>query len=153
MKRTFIPALLALIVIAAALAYRSSGPQPVLTAAKAARYVGTESCAGCHSAQHSDWHGSDHERAMAHATPDNVLGDFDNRKVTFFEQTSHMFERDNGYFVTTDNQLGEQQTFQVKYTFGWRPLQQYLVQFEDGRLQVLPFCWDTEKKRVVSHLP
>ena len=38
------------------------------------------------------------------------------------------------------------EVFEVAYTFGWEPLQQYLVKFPDGRMQVLPTCWDVEKK-------
>ena len=37
--------------------------------------------------------------------------------------------------------------FEVAYTFGWEPLQQYLVKFPDGRMQVLPTCWDVEEKK------
>ena len=33
--------------------------------------------------------------------------------------------------------------FEIKYVFGIRPLQQYLVEFERGYIQVLPLCWDT----------
>jgi len=38
------------------------------------------------------------------------------------------------------------QTFAIKYTFGHYPLQQYLVETEAGRLQVLPFAWDARAK-------
>ena len=34
-------------------------------------------------------------------------------------------------------------TIRIKYTFGVSPLQQYLVEFPDGRLQALPIAWDT----------
>jgi predicted CXXCH cytochrome family protein len=34
----------------------------------------------------------------------------------------------------------------VKYTFGLYPLQQYLVEFPDGRIQALPLAWDTRPK-------
>ena len=54
--------------------------------------------------------------------------------------------------VETENQDGEMEVFEVAYTFGWEPLQQYLVKFPDGRMQVLPTCWDARKKGVVSSL-
>lgn len=38
---------------------------------------------------------------------------------------------------------GEQLVAQIEYGFGFEPLQQYLVATERGRLQVLPFAWDT----------
>jgi tetratricopeptide (TPR) repeat protein len=48
--------------------------------------------------------------------------------------------------VETNNQQGEMEVFEIAYTFGWEPLQQFLVKFPDGRMQVLPTCWDVEKK-------
>ena len=36
--------------------------------------------------------------------------------------------------------------FEVKYTFGVEPLQQYLVEFPDGRLQALSLAWDSRPK-------
>jgi tetratricopeptide (TPR) repeat protein len=50
------------------------------------------------------------------------------------------------YMVETNNQQGEMEVFEIAYTFGWEPLQQFLVKFPDGRMQVLPTCWDVEKK-------
>ena len=37
--------------------------------------------------------------------------------------------------------------FEVKYTFGIEPLQQYLVPFPGGRLQALSIAWDVERER------
>ncbi len=42
---------------------------------------------------------------------------------------------------SSDTNNGE--TFTVKYTFGHYPLQQYLVETQSGRLQVIPFAWDS----------
>ncbi len=36
--------------------------------------------------------------------------------------------------------------FDIKYTFGVDPLQQYLVEFPDGRLQALSIAWDSRPK-------
>ena len=69
-------------------------------------------------------------------------------KITVdFAVTSKMFRRGGEFFVTTDGGDGRMTTFPVKYTFGVRPLQQYLVEFPDGRVQCLPVAWDTENKR------
>ncbi|MEJ2523792.1 MAG: tetratricopeptide repeat protein, partial [Gammaproteobacteria bacterium] len=38
---------------------------------------------------------------------------------------------------------GKLADYRIKYTFGVSPLQQYLVEFPDGRLQALPIAWDT----------
>ena len=71
----------------------------------------------------------------------------DGRIKADFAITSKMFRRGDDFFVTTDNRDGRMETFQVKYVFGVRPLQQYLVEFPDGRVQCLPVTWDTENER------
>ena len=42
---------------------------------------------------------------------------------------------------------GKLAAFEVKYTFGLDPLQQYLVEFPDGRLQALSIAWDSRPRR------
>jgi len=69
-------------------------------------------------------------------------------KITVdFAVTSKMFRRGEEFLVTTDAADGEKKTFPVKYVFGYRPLQQYLVEFPDGRVQCLPVTWDTENQQ------
>ncbi len=46
-------------------------------------------------------------------------------------------------YIETDGPDGKLATFEVKYTFGIEPLQQYLVEFPDGRLQALSIAWDS----------
>ncbi len=36
---------------------------------------------------------------------------------------------------------------EVTYTFGWSPLQQYLIPFFGGRLQCPPIVWDVKAGR------
>lgn len=112
-----------------------------------ARYVGRDQCARCHEAELEAWTGSDHDLAMDVATPETVLGNFDDQLFTHFGQTSTMFRRDDRFYMRTDNGDGKLEDFPIKYTFGVRPLQQYLVEFSDGRVQCLPVAWDTEGKR------
>lgn len=201
-----------------------------------ASYVGRQTCVRCHEKEFREWTGSDHHLAMDHATPQTVLGDFNDRQFTHiaferfallsddhlravltaadandlalalhdapshvaarferllppeersrldrlrkwlyavrpcdqndayrrlgdiarrlqsegkldasFAVTSRMFQRDGKYYVTTDNAEGKLETFEVKYVLGVRPLQQYLVEFPDGRIQCLPLAWDTQQ--------
>jgi tetratricopeptide (TPR) repeat protein len=84
--------------------------------------------------------------AMQHASEETVLGDFDNQVFVFNEVTSRFFRRDGKFLVNTDGPDGNLQDFEVKYTFGLTPLQQYLVKFPDGRVQVLATAWDTRPK-------
>ena len=106
-------------------------------------FVGRERCAECHEAATSAWTGSDHDLAMAEATEETVLGDFDVVEVTFHGITSRFFRRDGGFFVHTEGPGGEMGDFEIAYTFGHDPLQQYLVPFPGGRLQCLPIAWDS----------
>lgn len=112
-----------------------------------AQYVGRATCARCHPNEVALWTGSDHDRAMDRATPATVLGNFDNQKLDHFGVLSTMFRRGDQYFMTTENGQGKLETFPIKYVFGVRPLQQYLVEFPDGRVQCLPIAWDTNGKR------
>ena len=109
-------------------------------------FVGSAACAGCHQQQAKLWQGSQHQLAMAHATDKSVLGDFSDTTFDYFGVTSRFFRKDGKYLVETDGSDGKLATFEIKYTFGVDPLQQYLVEFADGRVQALPIAWDTRPK-------
>jgi tetratricopeptide (TPR) repeat protein len=119
-------------------------PAPV--AGAEATFVGSETCAGCHQAEARLWQGSQHQRAMAHPTDQSVLGDFDEATFDYFGVKSRFFRKDGKYQVETDGPDGKLATFEIKYTFGVDPLQQYLIEFPDGRLQSLSIAWDTRPK-------
>ncbi|EGV20449.1 tetratricopeptide repeat protein [Thiocapsa marina] len=106
-------------------------------------YMGAAVCAECHQAEFDLWKGSDHDHAMTEATPDTVLGDFDDAEIEAHGVKSRFFRRDSGYFVQTDGPDGELRDYPIRYTFGWSPLQQYLIEFPGGRLQALGLAWDT----------
>ena len=89
------------------------------------------------------------------ATPDTVLGDFNNVQFTHFDITSRMYRQDGKYMVYTEGPDGQLHDYEVKYVFGVDPLQNYMVEFdrtpdmsqhEIGRLQVLRITWDTKKR-------
>ncbi|MEJ2375125.1 MAG: tetratricopeptide repeat protein [Pseudolabrys sp.] len=84
---------------------------------------------------------------MAHATDQSVLGDFNNAGYDYFGTRSRFFRRDGKFFVETDGPNGMPATFQIKYTFGIYPLQQYLIEFPDGRIQALSIAWDSRPKK------
>lgn len=112
-----------------------------------AQYVGRETCLKCHQPQYDLWHGSDHDRAMDYATEKTVLGDFNDAKFEYQGVTTRFFRRDGKYMVNTEGPDGKHHDYEVKYTFGVRPLQQYMVEFPDGRVQVLRESWDVNKKQ------
>tara|TARA_R110002096_G_scaffold85769_7_gene197290 strand:+ start:29175 stop:31313 length:2139 start_codon:yes stop_codon:yes gene_type:complete len=108
----------------------------------AQEFVGSTACAACHQEAFSNWQLSDHWHAMELADADSVLGDFSDSSFDYFGNTTRFYQRDNEYFVETENGAGELQEFKIAYTFGYFPLQQYLVEFPDGRLQTLSISWD-----------
>jgi tetratricopeptide (TPR) repeat protein len=108
-----------------------------------ATYVGGNACVDCHQAETERWQGSYHDRAMAEASEATVLGDF--RDVAFTAQgvTSRFYRQDGAFMVRTDGPDGQLHDYPIRYTFGWWPLQQYLIEFPGGRLQSLGIAWDS----------
>jgi tetratricopeptide (TPR) repeat protein len=80
---------------------------------------------------------------MAPVDDSTVLGDFDDVELVYNGVTTTFFREDGKFVVRTDGPDGALEDFEVAYTFGVEPLQQYLVEFPDGRLQTLPVCWDS----------
>ena len=142
----------ALIVVAAtALFYTSREPQRADTATgslpEQAAFVGRDQCIECHVAAYEQWQGSDHDNAMDVATDATVLGDFDDTEFAHAGITSRFYRKGDGFYVYTEGPGGEMGEFEVRFTFGIEPLQQYLVPFPGGRLQALPIAWDTQRER------
>lgn len=109
----------------------------------AADYVGRPACKECHELQHELYHNSDHDLAMDEATESSVLGDFDNSTFEHLGVTSRFFRKDGEFYVNTEGPGGVMQDYRIDYTFGVRPLQQYLIEFPGGAYQCLPIAWDT----------
>ena len=106
-------------------------------------YVEDSICGGCHVQQYHDWLGSHHDLAMQEATERTVLGDFGSATFSHFGVVSRFFRRDGRFFVGTDGPDGMLEEFEIRYTFGAEPLQQYLVPLPGGRLQALGIAWST----------
>ncbi|HRH88802.1 MAG TPA: multiheme c-type cytochrome, partial [Rubrivivax sp.] len=143
---------------------RSSAPAPAAPAPTApgpaaavptpvTAYVDNRQCLGCHEAAATAWAGSHHAQAMAPATADTVRGNFDGAQFRHQGVTTRFFRRDGRFFVHTDGPDGKLGDFEVKFTFGVAPLQQYLIETEGGRLQPLQIAWDTQRKRWFHLLP
>jgi tetratricopeptide (TPR) repeat protein len=122
---------------------RAAVTSAVPSAHPATSYVGRQVCGQCHQQTEQSWRGSHHDLAMQPATDTTVAGDFDNARFSYAGVTSTFSRRDGKFVVRTDGPDGALQDFDVKYTFGTAPLQQYLIEFPDGRLQALSIAWDT----------
>lgn len=108
-----------------------------------ATFVGSETCAGCHQTEARLWSASQHKVAMQHATEKTVLGNFNDANFDHYGVHSRFFRKDGKFLVETDGPDGALAVYEVKYTFGVDPLQQYLVEFPDGRVQALSIAWDS----------
>ncbi|MCO6060102.1 hypothetical protein NG726_26000 [Pseudomonas sp. MOB-449] len=117
-------------------------PEPAL-AADPGGYAPAASCLGCHAEQAKAWKDSDHDWAMREANAANVLGNFDDARFSDAGVEARFFRRDGRYYVRTEGEDGKVADFLIRYTFGFQPLQQYLVAFPGGRLQALTIAWDS----------
>jgi len=112
-----------------------------------ARFVGRAACARCHEKATKAWTGSHHDNAMTEASEATVRGDFtgvtfegDGMKARFFRNASK-------FLIETEGPDGKPAVFEVAYTFGWEPLQQYLIRFPGGRMQAFSLAWDVPGKK------
>ena len=108
-----------------------------------ATYVGSEACVDCHSEEVEAWQGSHHDMAMKHATDESVLGDFNDQTVTHKGKPNRFFRKGEEFWVNIEGPDGQFKDYKISYTFAFEPLQQYMVEFEDGRVQLIPFAWDS----------
>lgn len=125
-------------VLAGSLALAQNAPQP--------GYAGSGSCAQCHAAETAAWASSDHAWALKTADAESVLGDFHDASISNKGVTTRFTTKDGRFFVETEGASGKPERFEVRYTIGHRPLQQYLVETTNGRLQVLDLAWDVTRK-------
>jgi cytochrome c553 len=95
---------------------------------RAATFVGAVTCGGCHERELKLWTGSHHQLAMQKASDSTVLGDFNNASVAHGGETSHFFRRAGKFMVRTDGPNGALHDYEIKFTFGVSPLQQYLIE-------------------------
>jgi predicted CXXCH cytochrome family protein len=137
-EKFILPALVLVLVVATFLTWRSFHRPPAVPT-----YIGTAACAACHADSYQKWQQSDHQHAMDVAGASSVLGNFKDATFNYSGVQSRFFMREGKYYVDTDNAKGDVETFQISYTFGHYPLQQYLIAFPDGRLQALSIAWDS----------
>lgn len=111
-----------------------------------ATYQTSQTCKGCHPDNHETWYRTFHRTMTQNATPESVVGDFDNRELTFEGVTSRFFRSGDQFFIETlgpDNQL---QQFPIVRTVGSRRIQQYVTKIGDRHLR-LPLAWNILESR------
>jgi predicted CXXCH cytochrome family protein len=109
-------------------------------------FVGAQACGSCHADALAQWAISDHHEAMQVVNSRTVKGDFSGARFTY-NGVESSFTSDGGrYRVRTDGPDGRLADFDVKYVFGIRPLQQYLIEMAGGRYQALSLSWDSRPR-------
>lgn len=121
--------------------------RPTVKEVRAPEYTGSESCRSCHSQAYEQWRASDHYLAMQRATDSTVLGDFNNIVFKGDGVTTTFFKKDGTYYINTEGPDGLHHDYEVQYTFGHNPLQQYLIAFPGGRMQSARVSWDAREHK------
>ena len=119
---------------------------PLALAEEPAKFVGGQVCSGCHAAETESWQGSHHALAMQRATETVVLGDFANARFEHLGAVTTFSRSGDKFTVNTAGPDGALHDYEIAYTFGVYPLQQYLIAFPGGRYQALGIAWDSRPK-------
>lgn len=110
-------------------------------------YIGTDRCTACHAAEANAWDGSHHALAWTLPSAETVLGDFDNRVFSLKGMTSRFHHENGVYGIEVTDTDGSTRDYPVHSVAGVKPLQQYLLETEPGRLQSFDVVWDTVRKQ------
>ena len=134
-------------------------------------YLGSAACITCHRAAGERWQSSHHAWAWRKPSQDSVLGAFDGRRLEHDgvtveltrrpSRSSSPAERPQTPHHEPENALAKQGEYVFRFdpdrdspieypvvgTVGIAPLQQFLLETEPGRLQVLDLAWDIERGR------
>ena len=117
----------------------------VMYVSKSATYVGSQQCKGCHPEHYEGWRSTLHPYKFQHVTPDAIIGDFEkNNTLDSNSSVSTMTRKGDEFFVTTKGPDGKEHTYKVKYLIGAFWKQQYVTEFENGALHILPVMWLVE---------
>jgi tetratricopeptide (TPR) repeat protein len=111
------------------------------------KFVGDAACKNCHATAYNDWLRSDHYKSIQVPTDSTVLGNFSNTVFTTDGITSAFFKQGKKFIINTQGDDGKNHDYEVKYTFGYYPLQQYLIEFPNGKLQATRASWNSKEHK------
>ncbi len=104
-------------------------------------YLGSGTCQQCHAKEYREWKQSHHQHAMQEASLENILGDFSQSQRVIAGKAIKFHVNQGTYAISIDDQR-----YTLLFTFGFFPLQQYLVKMKGGALHALPLAWDSRPK-------
>ncbi len=123
-------------------------------------YVGSLVCKDCHWKEYDGWTYTLHSKTMQRPDQFSIMGDFktNNRLIITSsadlgkiaqgqEVTITMLNKQDKYIVNTVGPDGEFHDYEVSYTFGLNHKQNYLTEFPNGAIHILPVQWNAEKQQ------
>ncbi|UTW62414.1 hypothetical protein KFE98_20810 [bacterium SCSIO 12741] len=120
--------------------------QTDLTQNKSASYVGSEACQSCHQEAYKDWSESHHFHAFHPAQPEFIRGDVSGELE--LDGVNYRFLPSDSFpkiqVIEVNSKID---TYTVKYTLGWEPLQQLVAEVEPGRFQVMRLSWNVSENK------
>ena len=106
-------------------------------------YVASHACLECHQSEHASWHDSYHRTMTQVATPDAVIGDFDNRQITYGDASYFLHRRGDQFWVAMDDPDATQ---------GARPRIERPILMTTGSHHMQVY-WYSSYSRVMGQLP
>ncbi|MCH2159657.1 MAG: tetratricopeptide repeat protein [Oleiphilaceae bacterium] len=106
----------------------------------------SQTCVACHKKEVNAWRSSHHAKAMGKANSKNILGNFEDARLSYEGKLVKFTLEAEKYYIEMPNLSGVMKKYQVLYTFGFDPLQQYMFDEGKGKLQFFPFAWDSRPK-------
>lgn len=105
-------------------------------------YVGAKVCKSCHTEQYDGWKSTLHPYKFQDADAEAVIGDFQtNNTLTIGKAVTRMSRKGDDFFITTLGPDEREHTYKVKYLIGGFWKQQYVTEFPNGELHILPAMW------------
>lgn len=110
-------------------------------------HVGSEACAACHFGESRAWDGSDHALAWTLPSEATIKADFADSVFEHDGAAYRFHQEGDGYAVQIAEPGAAPQDYEVVGVAGIAPLQQYLLETAEGRLQALDVAWDVGAAR------
>src|SRR3954469_277057 len=97
-----------------------------------AGYLESTDCRKCHESNYQTWHATFHRTMTRDATPEDVLGDFDDHNtLTYDGIRAEMVHEGARYWMKLTGADGKKQQLEIVRTVGSRRIQQYLTRDGD----------------------
>jgi hypothetical protein len=119
-----------------------------------AEYLGSERCRQCHRNEYNNWKSTLHSSFMQPANELSVIGDFvynnsmtakvsdDAFLLANEEVTTTMFKKEGKFYINTVGSDWELHDYEITDVVGLGDRQNYLTEFPNGEIHVLPAEWN-----------